>query len=139
MCVLMGNTYKHYNLSTVSHRAKELVAFGFSHRSLYIHTLTHTHTSPQTEKKICPALAEADAAMRSVISPTVAVATPTRGKSLIVCAHACVYACDCDRSLSWRKRRRRRRACRNAHCARLVSLTLYQWEYRTGPFQLSRQ
>lgn len=38
--------------------------------------------------------------MRTVISPTVAVATPTRGKSLIVCAHACVYvcACDCDRS-----------------------------------------
>lgn len=80
---------------------------------------SHRHSLSQTPGT-CPALAGADAAMRMVISPTVAVATPTRGKSHIVCAHAWVCACDCDRSLSQRKRKRRRRTCRNSHCAWLV-------------------
>lgn len=56
----------------------------FLHGALY--TLMHTHTKSHTHTEkpgICPALAGADAAMRTVISPTVAVATPTRGKSLI--------------------------------------------------------
>lgn len=59
-------------------------------------TQTHTHTCSQNPGT-CPALAGADAAMRTVISPTVAVATPTRGKSLAVFAHAsvCVWACVC--------------------------------------------
>lgn len=38
-------------------------------------------------------MAGTDVAMRKVISPTVAVVIPTKGKSLIVCAHASMCVC----------------------------------------------
>lgn len=62
-----------------------------SHIEHATHTVTHTRTHTHTcrNQEYVSALAGADATMRTVISPTVAVATPTRGKSLIVCAHAC--------------------------------------------------
>lgn len=48
-------------------------------------------TAHMSKAAVCLALAGADAAMRTVISPSVAVATPTRGKSrrrLRACARA---------------------------------------------------
>ncbi len=92
---LTGSTFEHYNMCL--HWAMERGSgwhSSFLHRALYTHTHTHRERHTRSQKPgICPALAGADAAMRTVISPTVAVATPTRGKSLIVCAHACVCVC----------------------------------------------
>lgn len=143
---LTGNTFEHYNMCL--HWAMERGSgwhSSFLHRALYTHMHTHIHSQ---KPGICPALAGADAAMRTVISPTVAVATPTRGKSLIVCAHACV--CMCVRLWLWQKLELEEEKEEEEEekeglqeftlclaCLRFMPhslTTLYQGEYWTGPF-----
>lgn len=61
-----------------------LVAFWLLTQSMLTSTPTSTSAHPTAHTStaaVCLALAGADAAMRTVISPSVAVATPTRGKS----------------------------------------------------------
>lgn len=85
--------------------------------------------------------------MRTVISPTVAVATPTRGKSLAVCAHAPERALAIvTEALAGGEEELEEEELEEVNlqefmlclaCLRFMphSLALfYKWGYRTGPF-----